>query len=265
MKVILNAKKIDGNVLRIARGAREILEKRGVEVCAAGPLAKKIGVKKSAVSGDVVIAIGGDGTILGTVREMKDEIKILGIHRGTVGFLTEVGEEDASLAIERLVKGEYKTEERSRISARIGGTALPPALNEISIITATQARIIKIEVKIDGKPFGPFSADGVILSTPTGSTAYSLSAGGPILDPATKAFALVPICPYNFATHSLVVPDGSKIEVAVLEGSSVVTVDGQVRRSLGKGQRLFAEKSPVPARFIRMNEHFYKKLNGMVR
>lgn len=263
--VVINSKKAGGDVLRVARSVRSVLEKRGIPVLATGVLAKKLGLRQSSLSGDAVVAIGGDGTILGTVRRLKGDTKILGIHTGTVGFLTEVGEDGAADAAERLANGEYKVEERSRISASIGKARLPPALNEISVITAVQARIIKIEVKVDGKTFGPFSADGIILSTPTGSTAYSLSAGGPVLDPSARAFVLVPICPYNFATHSLVVPDCSRIEVRVLEGSAIIAVDGQVRRGLGKGQMLFAEKSPVPAKFVRLNEHFYKKLNGMVR
>lgn len=263
--VVINSKKAGGDVLRVARSVRSVLEKRGIPVLATGVLAKKLGLRQSSLSGDAVVAIGGDGTILGTVRRLKGDTKILGIHTGTVGFLTEVGEDGAADAAERLANGEYKVEERSRISASIGKAWLPPALNEISVITAVQARIIKIEVKVDGKTFGPFSADGIILSTPTGSTAYSLSAGGPVLDPSARAFVLVPICPYNFATHSLVVPDCSRIEVRVLEGSAIIAVDGQVRRGLGKGQMLFAEKSPVPAKFVRLNEHFYKKLNGMVR
>jgi len=263
--VVLNSKKADGNVLRVARSVMSVLEKHGISVLATGPLAKKLGLKPSNLSGDAVVAIGGDGTILGTVRRLKGDTIILGIHMGTVGFLTEVGEDGATDAAERLASGNYNVEERSRISTRIGNTALPPALNEISIITAVQARIIKIEVKIDGKTFGPFSADGIIISTPTGSTAYSLSAGGPILEPSTQAFALVPICPYNFATHSLVVPDCSKMEVRVLEGSAIISVDGQVRWKIGRGQRIAAEKCGQPAKFVRLNEHFYKKLNGMVR
>lgn len=263
--VVINSKKADGGVLRVARSVRSVLEKRGIPVLATGVLAKKLGLRQSDLSGDAVVAIGGDGTILGTVRRLKGDTKILGIHMGTVGFLTEVGEDGAADAADRLANGEYKVEVRSRISASIGKARLPPALNEISVITAVQARIIKIEVKIDGKPFGPFSADGIILSTPTGSTAYSLSAGGPILDPSARAFVLVPICPYNFATHSLVVPDCSRIEVRVLEGSAVVTVDGQVRRKVGQGQMIAAEKCGQPAKFVRLNEHFYKKLNGMVR
>lgn len=263
--VVINSKKADGDVLRVARSVRSVLEKRGIPVLATGVLAKKLGLRQSGLSGDAVVAIGGDGTILGTVRRLKGDTKILGIHTGTVGFLAEVGEGGAADAAERLANGEYKVEVRSRISASIGKARLPPALNEISVITAVQARIIRIEVKIDGKTFGPFSADGIILSTPTGSTAYSLSAGGPVLDPSARAFVLVPICPYNFATHSLVVPDCSRIEVRVLEGSAVVSVDGQVRRKVGQGQMIAAEKCGRPAKFVRLNEHFYKKLNGMVR
>ncbi len=263
--VVINSKKAGGDVLRVARSVRSVLENRGIPVLATGVLAKKLGLRQSGLSGDAVVAIGGDGTILGTVRRLKGDTKILGIHTGTVGFLTEVGEDGAADAAERLANGEYKVEERSRISASIGKARLPPALNEISVITAVQARIIRIEVKIDGKTLGPFSADGIILSTPTGSTAYSLSAGGPILDPSARAFVLVPICPYNFATHSLVVPDCSRIEAKVLEGSAVVSVDGQVRRKVGQGQRIAAEKCGQPAKFVRLNEHFYKKLNGMVR
>ena len=183
---------------------------------------------------EVVTVFGGDGTLLYAARLIgANEVPILGINLGSLGFLTEVKLEEMHEAFKGLLTGEYRLEERVLLSvevARSGNVvAQYLALNDAVINKGALARIIDLEVTVNSQPVLFTRADGLIISTPTGSTAYSLAAGGPILYPTLDAFIIAPICPHALANRPIVIPDRDTVGVCLRHGTDVMlTVDGQV-------------------------------------
>lgn len=197
-------------------------------------LASKIGRPPSTVQEmervkvDFIVSIGGDGTILRTIHKMADPAPILGINMGTLGFLVDVVPADAAETIKRLLSG-FVVDERSRLKLLINGVCMPQATNEIAFITASPAKMIEFEILVDGSLMEDFRADGVIIATATGSTAYAMSAGGPIVDPRVDAIVLVPMAPFKLSSRPWVMPGNSVIEVRLKlpEKEALVVVDGQ--------------------------------------
>lgn len=145
---------------------------------------------------DYVICIGGDGTILRAIERLKDpSIPILGVNLGIIGFLTEIEPEEVKEKIPLLLEGKFELEECIRVASEFEGKRLPDALNEVVIKSAQPGKVVHTEVKINGDPVGSGTSDGLIIATPTGSTAYALSAGGPVIDPRLEVLVLVLICP----------------------------------------------------------------------
>lgn len=197
-----------------------------------------------------VITIGGDGTILRAARILaKQGIPILGIHMGGVGFLTEVELREINDALDRIKKGKYQIDERSMIEAVVGGKKIT-ALNDIVISKSGIARVTKIELE----GIAEFTADGLIFSTPTGSTAYNLSAGGPILAPDSKSIIISAICPHHISTRPIVV---EKPVTAILNrGSKVIlTADGQEMIPIRVGYKIRIQRSELKTRFIRLKKY----------
>lgn len=188
---------------------------------------------------DLCIVLGGDGTLLRAARLLEDsEVPLFGVHLGSLGFMTEIPIESASSLLAQVVEGRYETQPRIKLEVGLlrdgPETSRQPRpnaqiLNEVVVTKGALSRIIELETWIDGIPVTCFRADGVIISTPTGSTAYSLSAAGPILDPTLSAILITPICPHTLAQRPLVVPAQSRIELMLKPGSSEVflTLDGQ--------------------------------------
>lgn len=258
MRFMVYALKQDDATLATARKVLGILK----GACGNRELAKKLGVKACAKA-DVIVTIGGDGTILAAAREHPGSL-IFGIHKGEVGFLSEIGASELE-KLGLLVSGKYSVEARSRVAGFYKGKKIGEGLNEIVVTSSRPAAVVVLEIDIDGATYGPFSSDGVIVSTPTGSTAYSMSAGGPVVDPACKVFGIVPICPYTNGAKPLVVHDSAKIAIRVLKGSAVVAFDGIVARGIEKGESLLVSRSGSDIRFIRLKTHFYRKINEMCR
>jgi NAD+ kinase len=207
---------------------------------------------------DLVVVLGGDGTLLAVARAVEDRaVPILGINLGTLGFLAEVPVDEMERALVRALAGELRVEERMRLDiehAR-GGAVLHRyrALNDIVISSrGALARIIDLEAHADGQLVTTYHADGLIVSTPTGSTAYSLSAGGPILLPGVQSFLLTPICPHTLTQRPLVLPDAARLEVVVhsLGGEVQLTVDGQQGERLEEGDRIRVQRSLHPAHLL---------------
>ena len=183
---------------------------------------------------DLLLVLGGDGTFLKISREYAiNQIPILGVNLGTLGFLTEVEIKDIDDAIDKIHKGLYTVEKRQLISGEIlrGGqlTEKVVALNEITISKGPLARIINLNAYVDGVYLESYPGDGIIISTPTGSTGYSLSAGGPIVTPALPVSVITPICPHTLHSRSVVVSSDSKIDVTLSSTNQevILTVDGQ--------------------------------------
>ena len=259
MRFMLYALKKDRNTLALAGKALSRLHR----ACANKVLAEKLGVKCCS-DANIIVAIGGDGTILSAAREHPGAL-IFGVHKGDVGFLTEIGESDLCKGLEAVVSGKYSIESRAKIAVHCSRKKLGEALNEIVIASARPAGIMELSIEIDGNMYGPFSADGVIVSTPTGSTAYAMSASGSVVDPSCKVLSIVPICPYTNGAKALVVPDSAKIRIKVLKGSGAIAIDGRVVRKLRKNEAIHIEKASSYARFIRLKRHFYRKINEMCR
>jgi len=244
--------------------------KEGVGILVDEDLAVKIGRPPSSVQEmeqgrvDFIVSIGGDGTILRTIHKMADPVPILGINMGTLGFLVDVEPADAETTIKRLLSG-FVVDERSRLKMLINGVCMPRATNEIALITASPAKMIEFEILVDGSLMEDFRADGVIIATATGSTAYAMSAGGPIVDPRVDAIVLVPMAPFKLSSRPWVMPGGSVIEVRLKlpEKEALVVVDGQSSTSVSSQDRIVISKAKTPARFVKVAEGgFYAKVKS---
>lgn len=213
---------------------------------------------------DAIIVIGGDGTLLSVARSIgSGRTPILGVNLGSLGFLTELTLDDLYPAIDALLNGNCTIQRRMRLKAEIirNGTveARHDILNDIVVNKSALARILDINVTVNGHFMTTYKADGLIVSTPTGSTAYSLSAGGPIIDPSMDAVILCPICPHTLTNRPVVIPGGSAIEVGLVNnhGDVYVTIDGQVGEPFRPGDRILVRRSPHPLRMIQFPEKDY--------
>ncbi len=246
--------------LSLSKGITPIVEESTAEMINR----EDLGVPLEEIEADVIFTVGGDGTILLAERQLKKEIPICGINIGGVGFLTEVSPENTELAFNNIIEGKYEIEERTKISPSIGGESLPDALNEVVIMTFMPGKMLNLEVWVNGQLAESFSTDGIIFSTPTGSTAYAMSAGGPIIDPRVEAFVVVPICPFKLSARPLVVSSESIVRVKITkpEMRSIVVVDGQYERKVKIETEFLIKKSKRKAQFIKFSEDFYEKVRG---
>ncbi|AXI25746.1 bifunctional NADP phosphatase/NAD kinase [Methanofervidicoccus sp. A16] len=220
-----------------------------------------------------MLSIGGDGTVLRASRLIGgNEVPIISIDMGTVGFLTEFSRDEVFKAIDMVIRGNYEIERRTKCSCVVKfreeerkdyrQKVLPDALNEVVLITKSPAKMIHFEVYINGEFVEEVRADGIIVSTPTGSTAYSLSAGGPILEPSMDAFVVVPICPFKLFSRPIVVDGNSEILIRILRKSVLAVIDGNVEETLKKGDEVVLRKSDAYAYFVK-GRKFYSKLKKL--
>ena len=216
---------------------------------------------------DLILVCGGDGTFLRLVSRMKHfNVRFFGINMGTLGFLSEIPPVQITKTLARIFKGEYTIDRRMMLQGKILRnkkeiTAFH-ALNEITITQGTLSRLIKLKTKVDGKKLTNYEADGLIVSTPTGSTAYSLSAGGPIVYPSLKAFVLTPICPHTFSHRPIVIPDNKKIDIVVDSDYELInlTIDGQQSISLKEKDLIHVERNGFVELLRLPNETYFKTL-----
>lgn len=213
---------------------------------------------------DVLVVLGGDGTILRLSKiAARFNLPILGINLGRVGFLTEVENNDLEDAVKKLINKDYFIEERSMLSVLHKNHKFI-ALNEAMLGRGTQ-KIVNTELYIDEKFFYSYYADGLIVSTPTGSTAYSLSSGGPILCPGVDAMVVATVCPHSLYNRPIVVGGEQKIKLKVAEKSpkSVLMVDGEYKVELQPNDEVLIQTSELRAKFIRLSEYnFFARLVG---
>ena len=215
---------------------------------------------------DVLIVLGGDGTILTVATECaKRGVKIIGINYGHIGFLTEFEADRIDEAVTLLIERNYKLQKRAVLEVNCGESFL--ALNDVVIQRNTGAvnfsNTVSIHAEIDGTTVDNFSADGIIVSTPTGSTAYSLSAGGSVLSPDLHAFSLTPVCAHSLHSRPIVFSDESSVTISPLSCRDplVIIVDGKVVGKLPAGEKVTVKKSRYFAEFITAGkENFFKKL-----
>jgi NAD+ kinase len=215
---------------------------------------------------DALITFGGDGTLLRGARLLRGrELPILGVNLGRIGFLTTTTRDEIGDALDALISGRYVLERRLTLAASVmtdagGIRSEHQALNDIAIHKGGVARVIRVRVNIDGEDVGPYSADGIVIATPTGSTAYSLSAGGPIVAPGVEAMVVTPVCAHTLAVRPLVVPPESTICIEPMSAGPddlLISYDGQVGESLAAGDRIFVRRSPSAALLIRLGDEGY--------
>lgn len=210
---------------------------------------------------ELVIVLGGDGTILRAAELVRgSSVPLLGVNLGHVGFLAESDRDDLADAVGRALDRDYLVEERMTLSVRVkvGAEVVYEswALNEATVEKASRERMLEVVIEVDGRPLSSFGCDGVVMSTPTGSTAYSFSAGGPVVWPSLDALLMVPLSPHALFARPLVVGPDSALAVEVLDrtqGGAVLWSDGRRMRDLPKGARVIVRRSPVPVRLARLH------------
>ena len=236
------------------RGCQTIVEDRAVEeFCLEGvTAAARSDLPKLS---DVIIVFGGDGTLLSVARLIRDsKARILGVNLGSLGFLTEITLDELYPALDCLLQGKYSIDQRQMLKAEVlqDGVTTYHALNDVVISNqGALARIIGVEAFVDQEFVANFMADGVIVSTPTGSTAYSLSAGGPVVYPTLGAILITPICPHTLTNRPLVIPANSRVRLVVKSGKNLMlTVDGQKGISLKQGDEIRCTSSEYEIELI---------------
>ena len=213
---------------------------------------------------DLAIVIGGDGTLLHAARSLTDAgCAVLGINRGRLGFLVDVSPDEMDAQISRILAGEFTEERRMLLHAAVtrndAAVGESTALNDVVVHKKDIARMIELDTWIDGHFLNRTRSDGLIITTPTGSTAYALSGGGPILHPSLDAIALVPICPHTLSNRPIVINHDSRIEIMVHEGTlqAQISCDGQVSLTLEPGDRITVRRHDKVLRLIHPPGHDY--------
>jgi NAD+ kinase len=223
---------------------------------------------------DALVTLGGDGTLLRGARLLRGApVPVLGVNLGKVGFLTAAGKDGISEALERLASRNYVTEERGTLQASIvpargEATPLPVALNDVIIHKGGVARLIRLSVRVNGQDVGNYSADGLIVATPTGSTAYSLSAGGPIVVPGVSALVITPIAAHTLAVRPVVVPGDAKISIHAIRPWAedlLVSVDGQQAMMLGADDRVDLMSGATPVLLVRFQSDYFARMRASLR
>ncbi|MCW7074288.1 MAG: NAD(+)/NADH kinase [Candidatus Methanospirare jalkutatii] len=241
----------------------DFISERGVEVLIGEDTARKLNVKGTKIEdmddANLIICVGGDGTILRTLHFLRQSIPILGVNMGGLGFLTEVQPSDVFGVLEKILAGNYEVEEEERLSVSISTKErIPFAMNEAVVITSKPGKMLHFAILINGEEFERLRADGVIFATPTGSTAYAMSAGGPIVDTSVKAMIVVPIAPFKLSARPLVLDIEKKVSVELLsEKDALLVIDGQFYRNIATNEHIEITRGE-PALFVRVRPHLLK-------
>ncbi|MDK2868775.1 MAG: kinase [Pyrococcus sp.] len=216
---------------------------------------------------DFIIAIGGDGTILRIEHMTKKDIPILSVNMGTLGFLTEVEPSDTFFALSRLIEGEYYIDERIKVRTYINGeNRVPDALNEVAILTGIPGKIIHLKYYVDGGLADEVRADGLVVSTPTGSTGYAMSAGGPFVDPRLDVILVVPLLPLPKTSVPMVIPGSSRVDITVVSDREIIlAIDGQYYEYLPPDVEITVVKSPRKTKFVRFTKEIYPKYTMKIK
>lgn len=249
------------------------LEKRGKTVYLEDQVAQLLGVKqyRELILGetqvDLMLVLGGDGTILRVVSQMKEPFPaFFGINLGSLGFLSEVPPVRVIQTLDLLLAGKFTQDKRQLLQVRLErqGKTISTfhALNEVSITQGTLSRVIHLPTWVDGKKLTTYQADGLLVATPTGSTAYSLSAGGPIVYPSIPALILTPICPSSFSQRPIVIPDSKKIDIIVNSDYEQInlTVDGQQQVNLNHKDKVKIRRGKQVTFLRLLEEHYFANL-----
>lgn len=244
----------------------KIFKERGIAVLLENRSAQMIGFKgesfeKICKESDFLVSFGGDGTLISTVRRSFDfDIPILGVHAGNLGFLADLSLDELDSFVEKIIANRYRVDERAVLEATVIKNAKKIKMYAFNDIVLTRTRVsnmIHVETLIDSKPFNTYYGDGVIVSTPTGSTAYNLSAGGPVLFPMSNVFALTPICPHSLTQRPVVLPGRFAIEMKTSEERALIIIDGQDVHELGLEESVHIKLASKTVKLIHKEEYNY--------
>jgi NAD+ kinase len=245
---------------------KKSFEAKGIEVVLDNNSAQMVGLLGQSFemvceNSDVLVTLGGDGTLISAVRRSHDyDIPVFGIHAGKLGFLADIDMAELDEFIDKLVVGDYRIDKRAVLRAELitkEGSIKLVAFNDIVMTRPSISKMIHLDTFVDNKPFNTYYGDGVIVSTPTGSTAYNLSSGGPVLFPLTQVFALTPISPHSLTQRPVVLPGHFTIEIKTSDASALVVVDGQDMYDFGSGDVIRIRLSSKSAQLIHRNEFNY--------
>ena len=247
------------------------LKKRGKKVCVENGLARagaqSCSKKEMALKADLIISLGGDGTLLNIAPLVeRPEVPILGVNLGALGFITEVAVDELEPVLSKTLSGDYEVEKRMTLQVRVlgknGRAHKFRVLNDVVIAKGARSRIIDLETYVGKDYLCTYRADGLIISTPTGSTAYSLAAAGPILEPTLGAIVLAPICPHTLTHRPIVVPSNAVIRVTLRSfGDTVILIpDGQPGIRLNNGDRVEARDYGLPVSLIKLPSRSYYEI-----
>jgi len=271
-RVGLIGKADDHQVALTLQALADYLDRRQVDYLLDAAIASLVScpghrvVQRDALAGqcDLAIVVGGDGTLLNAARSLAEPgVSVLGVNLGRLGFLVDVSPEEMTTQLDRILSGEYLQEERTLLHASMsrGEEILSEstALNDVIVHKRDIARMIELDTWIDGHFLNRNRSDGLIVATPTGSTAYALSGGGPILHPSLDAITLVPICPHTLSNRPIVINHDSRIEIVIHEGTlqAQISCDGQVNLTLDPGDRVTVRRHDHDLRLIHPPGHDY--------
>jgi NAD+ kinase len=267
----LVAKYQEAKAAQMVRWLIPWLKKRGKKVCVENGLARagaqSCSKKEMALKADLIISLGGDGTLLNIAPLVeRPEVPILGVNLGALGFITEVAVDELESVLSKTLSGDYEVEKRMTVEVRVLGKNGRPhkfrVLNDVVIAKGARSRIIDLETYIGKDYLCTYRADGLIVSTPTGSTAYSLAAAGPILEPTLGAIVLAPICPHTLTHRPIVVPSNAVIRVTLRSfGDTVILIpDGQQGIRLNNGDRVEARDYGLPVSLIKLPSRSYYEI-----
>lgn len=276
--IIANRDKDEG--LKVTSVLVKSIRANGAEPFMADDLASQINEEvknldedKVIINSDIMVCLGGDGTFLKCARKVfGKEIPVLGINLGNLGFLTEVDKNEIDAAVKRLVNGEYEIEERMMLETTIirdnKEVMRDIVLNDVVISRGWMSRILHLKTYINDQFVDLYPGDGLIISTPTGSTAYSLSAGGPLVEPDVSLIITTPICPHLLYSRSIITRDDRVLKVLVMENNchgAMVTVDGQNGYEIMGGDNIITSKSSKCLKMVRLSHrNFFDVLRGKI-
>ena len=275
--VMIVGKRERPEALPVVRQVARLVRRRGRKVIFDPHTARALGRRPAGRAGmpsaDLYVVIGGDGTLLSVARALASRPRpILGVNLGGLGFLSEIGPEEVEETLSEILDGRFTIDRRMALDVSLlrgrRSVSLQRVLNDVVINKSALARIVELELTIDGDFVTLYRADGLIVSTPTGSTAYSLSAGGPLIHPNMTALVIAPICPHTLTMRPLVIPESAMVEITLRTNDSEVylTLDGQVGHPLRAGDSVRVRRSREPVLMVRAGRRgYYEVLRRKLR
>ncbi len=273
-------KRDDSEATALGAALAQWLRSRGLDLFAEPEAAAAVGAQPMlkpdlAHCADLIVVLGGDGTLLSIARFVGErEAPILGVNLGALGFLTQAAMDEARSSVERVLEGDYDVDRRITLEAEVTTSdgavkqkAIRKALNDMVIHKRQLGRLLELDVYADGQHFCSYRADGLIVSTPTGSTAYALSAGGPIIFPTLEVMVLAPICPHTLSNRPVVLPDSCALEIRThsADHDAMLTADGQEGVALGARDRVRICKGNSSVALVRSSHSYFEIWRNKLR